>query len=265
MLDRYFRTALLLCMIFLKTFKVVAEIPQPLVESTDVVAYMNYSDEFKAYAFKEKSDDRSLESVEFGEAQVGLFDRIFSSLFTLTKSETDTADIKIEPQILDFQYAAPKETKLKLYEVWVKYRLRISDSKDEELADWVVKGYGKTPTSMLASHLKAFNTASNVALRDVGAQLAIGFRNQPSIKEFLVDLNKPGSQITSTEVAEVDSEEVAPAEPPESEIIETSEPDEDAPSEGLKLYPTTFAEITSTEISGHQPGHLDAPFLEERP
>ena len=168
-----------------KNFQVVANIPSPLIEPSALTAQLDYSEEFKAYKFVEKSDDRSLESVDFGIAQVTLFDRIFSSLFELGASGSENHDLKIEPQILDFQYSAPKETKLKLYEVWVKYRLKVSDSNNEELADWVVKGYGKTPTSMLSSHLKAFNIACNVALRDVGAQLAIGFRTQPSIKDYL--------------------------------------------------------------------------------
>ena len=72
-----------------------------------------------------------------------------------------------------------------MYEVWLKYRIKISDVNDEEIADWVIKGYGKTPTAMLSSASKAFNSATNVAMRDVGAQLAIGFTRERAIEEFL--------------------------------------------------------------------------------
>lgn len=193
-----------------KNFQVVADIPTPLIDPIALTAQLDYSDEFQAYKFVEKSDDRSLESVDFGIAQVSLFDSIFGSLFDISATGTDGHDLKIEPQILDFQYAEPKETKLKLYEVWVKYRLKVSDNKNEELADWVVKGYGKTPTSMLSSHLKAFNIACNVALRDVGAQLAIGFRNQPSIKAYLtaklggggINSEGPQSEVQDSQLVE---------------------------------------------------------------
>lgn len=190
MFVRIFRTislsALLLAMIGCsKTFVVTGNIPQPLIAGTPVVAQMQYSEEFKTYAYLEKGDDRALKSVGFGAAQVTLFDKIFGSLFTLAKDGQPGAAIKIEPEILDFQYSVPRETKLNLYEVWLKYRLRITDDQNRKVADWVVKGYGKTPTSMMKSYLKAFNIACNIALRDVGAQLAIGFRKQPSIKEFL--------------------------------------------------------------------------------
>ena len=109
-----------------KTFVVTGEYPEPLVDGMPVVAQMHYSDEFKTYAYIEKGDDRALETVELGAAQVGLFDRIFGSLFTLVEGDSATPDLKIEPQVLDFQYSAPVETKLKLYEVWLKYRLKIT-------------------------------------------------------------------------------------------------------------------------------------------
>ncbi|MFT5136654.1 MAG: hypothetical protein ACI9XU_001409 [Arenicella sp.] len=215
MLDKLFRITSSLLLILLlsscaKNFQVVADIPTPLIDPIALTAQLDYSDEFQAYKFVEKSDDRSLESVDFGIAQVSLFDSIFGSLFDISATGTDGHDLKIEPQILDFQYAEPKETKLKLYEVWVKYRLKVSDNKNEELADWVVKGYGKTPTSMLSSHLKAFNIACNVALRDVGAQLAIGFRNQPSIKAYLtaklggggINSEGPQSEVQDSQLVE---------------------------------------------------------------
>ena len=65
----------------------------------------------------------------------------------------------------------------------------------------MVKGYGKTPSAMLSSHLKALNTASIIALRDVGAQLAIGFRTQPNIEQYLSE--RTGSNlVTQVSVAE---------------------------------------------------------------
>lgn len=186
---RYFSQLVLIGTLLLtgcsKSFVVTSEVPKPLIERLPIVAKMKYSDEFRNYQFIEKSDSRALEKVDFGAAQVGMFNQVFGNLFTLAGPNNNNVDLVIEPQILEFQYSVPAETKLKLYEIWLKYRLRITDHNDQEIADWVVKGYGKTPTSLLASQLKAFNTASNVALRDIGAQLAIGFQTQPSIEDFL--------------------------------------------------------------------------------
>ena len=168
-----------------KSFVVVGNIPTPLIDRSTLNAKVKYSDKFRNYKYIESSDKRALENVEFGNAQVGLFDRIFSGIFNLVGDNEEDIDINIEPSVLDFQYSVPSETKSTQYEVWLKYRIRVSDNKNGEIADWVVKGYGKTPDSLLVSHLKLFNKASNIALRDVGAQLAIGFRSQPSIEDFL--------------------------------------------------------------------------------
>jgi hypothetical protein len=171
-----------------------------------VTGKLVYPEGFKEFVYLEPSDNRALEKVEFGQAQVGLFERVFGDLMTLVDPKETEFDFKIEPQILDFQYSVPAETKLNMYEIWLKYRLRITDSKDEEIADWTVKGYGKTPTSMLASQLKAFNTASNVALRDVGAQLAIGFPTQPSIEGYLSDKKRRSQNAANESIGEDDNE-----------------------------------------------------------
>ena len=168
-----------------KSFVATGEVPQPLIERIPVTAKLEYSEEFKDFSYIEVGKKRALEKVEFGQAQITLFDQIFGNMFTLVPTSASEYDLKIEPSVIEFQYSAPSETSLKIYEIWLKYRLRITDSNDTEIADWVVKGYGKSPTSTLVSQLVAFNAASNVALRDIGAQLALGFSTQPSIERFL--------------------------------------------------------------------------------
>lgn len=187
-----------------KSFVVTNQVPQPLIERLPVSAKLIYSDEFRDYVYIEKGEDRALEKVDFGTAQVGLFNRVFGDLLTLVDGEA-VHDLKIEPQILDFQYSIPSETKLNMYEIWLKYRLKITDDQDAEIADWVVKGYGKTPTSMLGSHLKAFDSASNIALRDVGAQLALGFDSQPSIEDYLAGRSTPNKEIDAVAPESVES------------------------------------------------------------
>ena len=197
-----------------KTFVVVSEVPRPLVESTELKAKMIYSAEFRDYDYLEEDKKRALEKVSFGASQVDLFDRVFGALFELVTDPDETADLIIEPQVLDFQYSIPDETKTSQFEIWLKYRLKIEDNESNPVADWVVKGYGKTPTTMLGSHLKSFNTAANMAMRDVGAQLAVGFRTQPSIEDFLNRHAKLEEEpkVAINEVPTVDEELATPVE-----------------------------------------------------
>lgn len=167
------------------TVTVTGKIPDPLVPRSPLTVKMIYSDEFKRYNYEEKEKGRGLRSIAFGAAQVTLFDGIFSQLFNLADSNTPEVDMRITPSLLEFQYSAPRETRLNLYEIWLKYRLQVFDGNDKEVADLEIKGYGKTPTALLSSADKAFDLATNIALRDVGAQLAIRFPTQPEIEDFL--------------------------------------------------------------------------------
>ena len=187
---------------------VTADIPQPLITKLPLTGYLSFTEEFKNYQYSENEKSRSLASLSFGPAQQIMFERIFSQLLNLSNEDASNADVVIEPEILDFQYTSPSETKLNLYEVWLRYRVKITDSQDKTLADWVVKGYGKTPTATLKTTSSAFNAATNIALRDVGAQLAIGFPNQSSIQGLLTpevasnNINQSTGQTENAETVE---------------------------------------------------------------
>jgi len=190
------------------TVVVKGYIPEPLVEKLPLTASLNYTETFKAYTYEETEKRRALKSLNFATAQITMFDNIFSQLVNLVDLDVPGKDLVIEPEILDLQYTAPRETKLNLYEVWLKYRLKITGANNEEIADWVVKGYGKTPTGLLTSASAAFNAATNIALRDVGAQLSLGFAKQDSIARLV---NTPVNSDAGLE--QVQADEVRADEP----------------------------------------------------
>lgn len=167
------------------TVTVVSNVPTPLVTKVPLNVNMSYTDEFKNYVYVESEKKRALSSLNFADAQIGMFDSIFSGLATIVDPAAGTHDLTVEPEVLDFQYTAPSETKLKQYEIWIKYRIKLLNTDSSKLADWTIKGYGKTPTALLTSATKAFNSAANVALRDVGAQLATRFAGQRKIKDLI--------------------------------------------------------------------------------
>jgi len=244
-----------------KSFVVVSDIPRPLIPISPLTAHLKYSDEFKNFEYIDSSKKRALEKVQFGAAQVNLFDQIFSSLFTVV-DESSPADLVIEPQVLDFQYSIPAETKSTQYEVWLKYRLKITNGDNADIADWVVKGYGKTPKSLLVSHLKLFNVASNIALRDVGAQLAIGFKTQPSIKDFI---DNGVIAITPDDGSEDEPKQMMPestanfAEQSDQNAIEISdtEPVETAPATQDKMEADDKQNATESEFNMIELGSIE--------
>jgi hypothetical protein len=162
------------------------DIPNPLVKRLPLNTNLVYSDTFKNYLYVENEKKRgSMKSIDFTDAQAAMFEQVFGSLTNLVDSADPSKNLSIEPEVLVFQYSAPSETNLKQYEIWIKYRLKLRDGNNARIADWTIKGYGKTPTSMLTSAPSAFNAATNIALRDVGAQLSIRFPQQTVVKTLL--------------------------------------------------------------------------------
>ena len=94
-------------------------------------------------------------------------------------------DIVFLPATEEFQLALPSKTKLDVFEVWVKYNLRISDSEGEGIADWILTSYGKTPTRTMRSVENSINQAAVVALRDFASSFTLGFSQVPEIRQWL--------------------------------------------------------------------------------
>ena len=184
---------------------VVADIPTPLVEKVPLNVHVVYTDEFRNHVYEENEKKRSLSSLNLAQAQMQMFNSIFSTLTNIVAADDPSKDLTVVPEVLDFQYTAPSETKLKQYEIFLKYRIKLLNSDDSSLADWVVKGYGKTPTALLTSAPQAFNSAANVALRDVGAQLATRFPGQRKIKALIA--SKSGIKDQSLETASIEERE----------------------------------------------------------
>ncbi len=183
---------------------VKGSIPEPLIEKLPLTASLTYTEEFKNYTYVEAQKRRRsvVSKFDFQDAQVAMFDQVFGALLNLDQSADTNTDLIIEPEVLDFQYSTPAETQTTQYEIWIKYRLQIMDGKRQNLADWVIKGYGKTPTATLQSTAAAFSSAANVAMRDIGAQLAIRFPRQPSVQDLIAQkggLSAPNESLVQNE------------------------------------------------------------------
>lgn len=171
--------------------------PPPLIAPLPYSTSVYYHDEFKNYTYKEIGKDRDKWIIKSGKAQIEQFDNIFYSLFEevnyLSQPPNDdkpiATDLVIIPSVYQFQYTMPRETKVKIYEVWLKYSIRVQDGTGKMIADWVMTSYGKTPSAFLQSDEEAMNQAVVMALRDAGINLALGFSNVPEIKRWIASQN----------------------------------------------------------------------------
>ena len=117
-----------------------------------------------------------------------LFEGMFKNTVTL-QSHPDhgaSVDLVIIPHVEEIQIATPKDNRLKVYEVWIKYNMQVFDKRGNTIADWIMTSYGKTPTATLTSSAKSLNLAAIVALRDAGARMATGFTRVPEIQGWMI-------------------------------------------------------------------------------
>ena len=98
-------------------------------------------------------------------------------------------DAVFVPAIEEFQVGLPQKTRLNVYEIWVKYNMRLAQSNGDYIADWVMTAYGKSPEETFQSVDAGVNDAANVALRDLAASFTLGFSNIPEINEWLRSQN----------------------------------------------------------------------------
>ena len=164
-----------------ETFPTVVAIPQEL----SAVIVMDES--FRTYqALPLKNVD-----IEFGSAQVDLWNKAFQGLFDRVEvvssraQASPTADLIITPSVQEVQLSTPSQSYLTVYEVWIKYRLDIETSDGVPIDSWFLPAYGKTSDSVLLSRSRAIEDATVVALRDAGAKLMLDFFRIPAIHVWM--------------------------------------------------------------------------------
>lgn len=172
-----------------------SDVPAPLVAQLPLTVGVYYDVKFRTYVYEENSEDRPNWAIRSGTAEVELFDRILSSMFEDTQQVSSLSvaagsglDAIVAPAIEEMQFALPFETKTDLYEVWIKYTIRVHQPDGELISEFPLTGYGKSSSEFLKSRDAGIQAAIGVAFRDAGAKLALGFPTVLDIREWLVQI-----------------------------------------------------------------------------
>ena len=161
--------------------------PSVLSSPKEIKATIVFDEEFTDYI----ANPNNRTTIEMGKAQVNLLSSAFQGLFNEpefvpTREEADpNSQLVITPSVHEVQISTPSQTYLNVYEVWIKYNLKIEDVNGELIDNWFMPAYGKTPDSFLLSKTSAIKEASVVALRDAGAKLLLDFYRIPSVYGWL--------------------------------------------------------------------------------
>ena len=173
--------------------EVSGNFPTPIFHQMPLTVGVYYPPTFSQYTYQETNENRSDRTIGIGSAQVQLFQTILPSIFkgvvpmtSVKATNTEQpVDLVLTMTVDDFQYTVPGDTRIDMYEVWIKYNLQLFDPQGQLIADWILTAYGKSPTAMLKSEGAAINEAMIVALRDAGAGFAMSFDKVPEIRQWL--------------------------------------------------------------------------------
>ena len=190
--------SLLLASCAANTINISGTYPSPLVRKIPITVGVYYPEELRNFSFTEiddyTGDDQYI--VNSGETQVELFNTVLPALFEHVvmldslEERPGELDAVFVPAIEEFQLGLPQKTKLKVYEVWVKYNMRLEQPEGEYIADWVMTAYGKSPTESFQSVDAGVQDATVVALRDLAASFTLGFSGIPEVNEWLAENEK---------------------------------------------------------------------------
>jgi hypothetical protein len=202
------RTALLAVALLLsacgaKEVVVQGAFPRPVMEQLPLTLGVYYDEAFRQHEFFDEATGRNEATwiVKTGQAQVDMYNTLLPGMFVgirhLDEPPGSAAaptgvDAILVPRVAELQYSIPLQTKIKVYEIWMRYAYQLYTPDGELIADWTMTSYGKTPTAFMQTDQAAVNLAAVVALRDAGANFATGFTRVPAVRDWLSGRQQQG-------------------------------------------------------------------------
>lgn len=171
--------------------------PTPNINKLPLSVAVLYDSALTEFAYIEYSETGAEEyNIASGQSHVELFNAVLPAMFdavivvnSMEEAEAHGVDAIFAPAIEEFQLALPSKTKLDVYEIWIKYNMRLLTAEGDYIADWVLTCYGKTPPESLRSVEAAINEAAVVALRDLATSFSLSFAQVPEVKDWLNTLS----------------------------------------------------------------------------
>ncbi len=204
--DRWLAASLLVVLLAgcgTKQVVVQSEFPPPVMNRLPLTIGVWYGEEFANHEFFDEAAGRAETSwlVNTGQAQVQLWDTLLRGMFREVVymngrpgpgQMNPVVDAVLVPTVEELQYAIPAHTSVKVYEIWMRYRLQLVTTGGTPIAEWTMPAYGKTPTAFMQSDEGAVRLAAIVALRDAGAHFASTFTRVPAVAQWLDGLPRAG-------------------------------------------------------------------------
>jgi hypothetical protein len=181
---------------------VEGSLPTPLVRKLPLTMGIYYPPAFRDFTHEEKIYEQGTWTIDMGTQNLEFFRGMFTAMFDQSV-EIEELDIPsgdevsaeslsvpegldgiIVPEITKYGFLTPQISGLSFFSASIHYRISIYDKAGNLAVNWVVVGYGKSPTSMFGDG-EALKEATILAIRDGGARIAIGTVQHPAVLKWL--------------------------------------------------------------------------------
>ena len=169
-----------------------SQLPQPLIDQLPARVGVYYSKEFREYIHKETRSEIEYE-ITLGPAHVQNLDWLLKAMFAQVISVDDptrVADLQptlvmvLEPRFEEYSFLTPKDVAGEAFIVTIRYLLTVYDGSGARVDAFTLTGYGREKARALASK-EPLQIATQRAMRDAGAKVAVEFTEQESVRLLL--------------------------------------------------------------------------------
>lgn len=168
------------------------KLPRPLIDRIALPVGLQLDEAFTNFQVEEEIPTIGKVQLAAGTINRELFESVLPGVFTeVRRVEPGAAAQNVRaifvPGVKEVQFSLPQQTRNGNYEVWVSYTVRLQQPDGKVIAEWPVKGYGKSPEDWnpLGARERGLQAAANVALRDAAAALIISLRDVSEVRQWL--------------------------------------------------------------------------------
>ncbi len=169
------------------------QLPPPLIEQLPATVAVHYPDEFRDFMYREERYGIKYEFL-LGPAHVVKLQRLLEAMFAQVvevknpvqvQAEAPNARFVLEPHFEDYAFLTPQDMAGDYFTVTIRYRLDLYSPEGERVDGYVFTGYGRDKSATLGGNTEPLAGATQRAMRDAGAKLAVELASQDSVRRLL--------------------------------------------------------------------------------
>jgi len=186
------------------------QLPPPLIERLPDTVAVHYPGEFREFLYKETRYGIKYEFL-LGPAHVVKLQRLLEAMFARVVEVEDPARageeapgarLVLVPHFEDYAFLTPQDMAGDYFTVTIRYRLDLYSPAGERVDGYVFTGYGREKSGTFSGNTEPLTAATQRAMRDAGAKLAVELASQDSVRRLLAGEDLRPARSESQQVQE---------------------------------------------------------------